>query len=171
MRKFHLATLLQEGAYDRISLDIRQNPLGFGMDGSIDATSKESIVDSLQVLGITSGAVTLWGTGEPPREFLYEDDLAQALLFLMEHYDAADIGEFLNIGSGEDMKISEIAGVVRESVGFQGNTSYDVTKPDGVPRKALDVSSMFRLGWHPTVGIAQGIKKTYEWYTAASKDG
>jgi GDP-L-fucose synthase len=87
----------------------------------------------------------------------------------MENCSAAHIGEFVNIGSGEDMRISEIADVVTKAVGFRGKRSYYTTKPDGVPQKALDVSAMLRLGWHPAVEFAQGIKSTYEWYVAGEE--
>lgn len=164
IRKFHLARLLRENAYDRISLDIKRHPLGFGVDTGVDLAKKESLVEALGALGITAGTVTLWGTGEARREFLHVDDLAQACLFLMERHSATDLGEFVNVGSGKDMKISEIAGLVKESIGFSGDVSYDAAKPDGMPRKVLDISSILRFGWQPTLGLSEGIQKTCEWY-------
>lgn len=117
--------------------------------------------------GVTGEAVTLWVTGEPFREFLYVDDLASGLLLLAEHYDASSIEELINIGSGEDMKIGDIARIVKETVGFQGRITYDATKPDGMPRKVLDVSLMDRLGWHNRIDLRPGIDRTYLWYTSS----
>ena len=116
-------------------------------------------------MGITSEAVTLWGTGEPYREFLYVDDLADACIFLMENRDAEDLGEFVNIGKGEDMRIKELASLTRRVVGFGGVIRYDPTKPDGTPRKLLDISRMNSLGWVPKTSLDEGVRKTYEWYT------
>jgi len=106
--------------------------------------------------------VVLWGTGTPKREFLYVDDLADALLFLMQHYAAE---EPVNIGTGEDVAIGELAHIVKEIVGFEGNIVYDTTKPDGTPRKWLDVAKIHNSGWKHKIELAEGIKKVYEWYT------
>jgi GDP-L-fucose synthase len=115
--------------------------------------------------------VTVWGTGRARREFLYVDDLADALVFLMENCRADDIGEFVNIGTGEDMEIRELAGKIREIVGYGGRIVFDTSKSDGTPRKLLDVSRMRKLGWEPKTGLDEGIRKTYEWYlkTAAER--
>lgn len=164
MRKFHLARLLHENAYDEIAVDIRKYSLGFGLDGKVNAAQSQSIVGALETLGITAKTVTLWGTGEPFREFLHVNDLASAALFLIEGCDAVDIGEFINVGSGWDNRISKIADLVKGMVGFSGSVLYDAAKPDGMPRKVLDISSISRLGWRPSFGIEDGIRKTYEWY-------
>jgi len=84
--------------------------------------------------------VLLWGTGSPFREFLYSDDLAQACILIMEKHSAEDIGEFVNIGAGKDATIKEMAEIVRETIGFSGNISWDTSKPDGTPKKQLDIS-------------------------------
>ena len=107
--------------------------------------------------------VTLWGTGTPRREFLHVDDLAAAACFLMEHYDGA---EPLNVGTGEDLTIAELAAMVARVVGFQGRISYDATKPDGTPRKLLDVSRIHALGWKARIPLEEGIAATYDWYRA-----
>lgn len=105
--------------------------------------------------------VTIWGTGTPRREFLYIDDLADACVFLMENYDGSDI---LNIGVGEDSSITDLSMLVKEITGYKGDIAYDGSKPDGTPRKLLDVSRLHSLGWKAKTGLREGIKKTYEWY-------
>ena len=106
-------------------------------------------------------AVTLWGTGAPRREFLHVDDLASACLHLMEHYDGAEI---LNVGVGEDLRILDLANLVKEVVGFQGELQFDSSKPDGTPRKLLDVSRIHALGWKAKIPLRKGIEETYRWY-------
>ena len=106
-------------------------------------------------------AVTLWGSGEPFREFLYVDDLADACVLLMEKYDYKEIGEFINIGAGEDIKIKELALLVKKITGFDGEIKNDLSKPDGTPKKLLDVSRMKSLGWKARTSLEDGIKKTY----------
>jgi len=108
--------------------------------------------------------VELWGTGSPRREFLYVDDLADAVVFLVENYGFKDIGEIINIGAGEDITIKELAESIRQAVGFAGELRWDATKPDGTPRKLLDVSRLRALGWKHRYSLAEGIKKTYEAY-------
>ncbi|MBN1237748.1 MAG: GDP-L-fucose synthase [Gammaproteobacteria bacterium] len=106
-------------------------------------------------------AVTVWGTGTPRREFLYVDDLADAACHLMETYDSPEI---VNVGVGEDVTIAELADLVRHVVGFEGRLEYDRSKPDGTPRKLLDVSRLKSLGWRPRVGLEDGLRRTYDWY-------
>lgn len=110
-----------------------------------------------------AGEVVVWGTGAPRREFLHVDDLADACLYLMEHYESADI---VNVGVGKDISIAELAELVRDVVGFDGAIGYDASKPDGTPRKLLDVSQLHRLGWRAKVGLREGIEETYRWYLA-----
>ena len=105
--------------------------------------------------------VTIWGTGTPRREFLHVDDLAAASVFLMQHYDEPGI---VNVGTGEDVTISELARLVAESVGFDGRLVFDPSKPDGTPRKLLDVSKLHQLGWHHGTSLQEGIRSTYEWF-------
>ena len=111
----------------------------------------------------TSGAaeVVVWGTGSPRREFLYVDDLADAALFLMRNYSA---GELVNVGCGQDLTILELAQTVAEVVGFQGRLRFDTSKPDGTPRKWLDVSRLTALGWKAQVPLRDGLERTYRWY-------
>jgi GDP-L-fucose synthase len=105
--------------------------------------------------------VVLWGTGTPRREFLHVDDLADACLFLLEHYDQP---ETINVGTGTDLTIRELAGRVAAAVGYTGTISTDPSKPDGTPRKLLDVSRLSALGWKPTIGLDEGISGTYGWF-------
>ncbi len=112
--------------------------------------------------------VSVWGSGTPRREFLYVDDLADALLFLMEHYDSPEI---INVGCGEDVTIAELARLIAEIVGFRGTLVFDRSKPDGTPRKLLDVSKARALGWQAQTPLADGIRATYRWYlTHAAQD-
>lgn len=110
-----------------------------------------------------SGAphVTLWGTGSPRREFLHVDDLASAAVFAMLHHDSAQI---LNVGTGEDVTILELAEMIRSIVGFEGRIVWDASKPDGTPRKLLDVSRLAALGWRATTPLRQGLENTYRWF-------
>ena len=105
--------------------------------------------------------LVVWGTGTPRREFLHADDCASACLFLLEKYDSPEI---VNVGCGEDISIRELAELVCEVVGFDGELSWDKTKPDGTPRKLLDVSKLRGLGWTPTIPLRDGIAQTYEWF-------
>lgn len=105
--------------------------------------------------------VVVWGTGRPRREFLHVDDLADAAVFLMRHYD----GEmWINVGTGEDLTVAELAELIRDVVGFRGRISFDPSKPDGTPRKLLDVSRLFSLGWRPRIPLREGLEQTCRWF-------
>ena len=106
-------------------------------------------------------SVTVWGSGSPFREFLFVDDLADACLFLMERYAYPEIGEFINIGTGKDIMIRDVALLVRKIIGFSGDVIYDRAKPDGTPKKLLDVSRINSLGWKARVALEEGILLTY----------
>ena len=105
--------------------------------------------------------VTIWGSGTPRREFLHVDDFAEACLFLMDHYDDEAI---INVGSGWDVPIGELATLIAETVGYKGAIRLDRSKPDGVPRKLLDVSRMTALGWKPRISLSDGLRQTWQWY-------
>ena len=105
--------------------------------------------------------VVVWGTGTPRREFLHVDDLAAACRFLIENYDSPEI---VNVGCGEDVSIRELAELICEVVGFKGKLVFDTTKPDGTPRKLLDVSRLMNLGWTPRISLREGVAQTYAWY-------
>jgi len=105
--------------------------------------------------------VVMWGTGSPKREFLYSDDLAQACIYLMNGYDDSEI---VNIGTGKDISIKELAELIKKIVGFNGEIKWDTTKPDGVPKKLLDVTKLNNLGWNYSIELEQGLKVAYDWY-------
>ncbi|MFH1146569.1 MAG: GDP-L-fucose synthase [Pseudomonadota bacterium] len=163
LRKFHLARLAvrkdrakieeDESRFGRIPADIRQ---------SLGIPAGEC------TLGDSPAKIIIWGTGRPRREFLHVDDLADACIFIMKEIDAVsspsgDSG-IINIGCGKDCTIQELAELVRRVTGFEGELVYDSTKPDGTPRKLLDVTRLERLGWKPRIGLEEGIRQTYEWY-------
>ncbi len=110
--------------------------------------------------------VELWGTGMPLREFLYVDDMAEACLYLMQYYDGGDL---VNIGSGKEICIRELAGIIRDVTGFQGEIVFDAVKPDGTPRRVLDNSKISATGWRPKVEIREGIRREYEYYVNMQK--
>lgn len=169
IRKFHLGKLLRMQDFEGLIKDIKAYPLGFGLDGKIKLDNEQLIKKILSKVGITKDYVILWGSGEVYREFLYVDDLASACVFLMENADAEDLRKlcpdyFVNVGTGEDIKVKDLAELVREIVGFDGDLRHDLTKPDGTPRKLLDVSRIKALGWKPKIDLEEGIKRTYRWY-------
>lgn len=108
--------------------------------------------------------VVVWGTGKPLRKFMSVDDMADACVFLMENYDFSEIGEFVSIGVGEDVVISELVELIKKIIGFEGKINYDTSKPDGTPRKLTDASRLNGLGWKTKISLEDGIKETYEWY-------
>lgn len=112
--------------------------------------------------------ITLWGTGSPLREFLHVDDLASAVLLASDEYDSS---EHLNVGTGYDLSIKELAELIAKATGFEGDIHWDSSKPDGTPRKVLDVSRVSSLGWEPTITLPEGIKRTIEWYKTAVEKG
>ncbi len=105
--------------------------------------------------------VTVWGTGAPRREFLHVDDLADAVMYLMAHYDGYDT---INVGTGEDLTIAELAAIVKRVVGFEGEIVFDTSKPDGTPRKLMDVSRLNATGWKARIGLEEGVKNAYQWF-------
>ena len=174
IRKFHLAKLLEAGDLDGIKRDLQRHPVGFGLDGEIDFQDESSILQALKKVGVSikSGSnvsVAIWGSGEVYREFLYVDDLADACIYLMENVDAGEMRKlcedyFLNVGTGEDIKLKDLAVMIREIVGAKCGIVHDMSKPDGTPKKLLDVSKINRVGWRYRTSLEEGIRKTYEWY-------
>ncbi len=161
-RKFHLAKLLSEGDFEGIKKDLVKYPLGFGYDtGGCD---NDSLVKILGELGISGDCVYIWGTGKPFREFLNSDVLADACVFLLGNKNYKDIGEFVNIGVGKDKTIAEYARIIKNTVGFKGEIRHDLSKPDGTPRKLLDVSRLNALGWKSRIDIETGLKNYYQNY-------
>ena len=120
---------------------------------------------SLKSVGITSDCVTLWGSGSPYREFLYVDDLADACVFLMQRYNVDDLGELVNIGTGKDLQVKELVNLIKDLVGYNGEIKWDVSKPDGTPKKLLDVSRIDKLGWKAKIDLCKGLENVYEEYS------
>jgi len=186
IRKMHLGKCLQNADLDSVRKDLTKYPL----KGSDVSRMKDTdIIETLYAHGIRiedtshftphasrSTVVELWGSGEHYREFLYVDDVADACVFLMENYDTSQFASdksqvpdnFINIGTGEDLTIKDLAKRVKDIVGFEGRIVWDTSKPEGTPRKLLDVSKIKSLGWQPKIGLEEGIRKTYEWYTSQS---
>lgn len=111
--------------------------------------------------------IAVWGSGKVRREFMHADDLAEAVLFLMEHYEKK---EFLNIGTGTDISIKELAFLIKETVGYAGSIVFDTSKPDGMPRKLLDAGKIHALGWTPTIALPDGLRQVYEWYAGENSE-
>jgi GDP-L-fucose synthase len=136
----------------------------YGPGDNFDLTSSHvlpAMIRKFHEAKLLGAPVTLWGSGTPRREFLHADDAASAILFLLENYDDAST---INVGCGEDVEIRELAETVAEVVGFDGEIMWDTSKPDGTPRKLLDMSKLGALGWEPKIGLREGIASTYKWY-------
>ena len=114
-----------------------------------------------------AAAMTVWGSGAPRREFLHADDCADALIFLMKTYEGAS---HVNVGSGDDLPISELVSVIADVVGFEGRIDYDRSKPDGTPRKLMSADQLRALGWSPKISLRDGLAHAYDWYKSAYKD-
>jgi len=164
LRKMHLAKCLEDNNWEMIRRDLNKNPI----EGVNEKADKEVILRVLEKYGIAKQdsdiKITLWGSGNPYREFLYIDDMADACIFLMNNYDANDIGEFVNIGTGKDLKIKELAELIKGIIGFTGKIDWDKSKPDGTPRKLLNVDKIKKLGWTHKIELENGIKRYYDWY-------
>jgi GDP-L-fucose synthase len=169
IRKFHLAALLERGELEAVLRDLIAWPFGFGITVSKDWSDME-VRKALQDVGISNERVVLWGTGAARREFLHVDDLADACMFIMRNFTWREIGEFINIGCAQDLKVGELAEKVRRIVGFNGIIEYDSKRPDGTPRKLLDVTRLRSLGWTARISLDEGIRGTYEWYKRASEE-
>ncbi|NOZ73988.1 MAG: GDP-L-fucose synthase [FCB group bacterium] len=159
LRKIHLAKCLVDNSWNTIRSDLNRLPVE-----NIDGTAtEEKILATFQKHGIIDGQLTLWGTGSPYREFLHVDDLADACVYLMGKIQAKDIHSegisHLNIGTGKDVTIRELAEMIREIVGFKGKIKWDATKPDGTPKKLLDVSRVEKMGWKDTIILHNGIRQ------------
>jgi GDP-L-fucose synthase len=159
----HLAKCLQNRNYELISDDFKRNNQKFGI-------REEQIHEQLKNIGIKISrddeeqrdvCITLWGSGKPFREFLYVDDLSSAALFLMENKSNFSI---VNVGTGKDCSISDLAKIIANVVGFKGKISFDRTKPDGTMKKLLDVSRLISSGWQASVSLKSGIEASYTAY-------
>lgn len=169
IRKMHLAKLINESRICEAISDIKNYAVGFGLDKILARLKSKAFEERMADIGITGKCVTLWGDGKARRELMYIDDLTEACFFLMKNYGPDDIGEFVNIGTGRDESIADIAEIIKKVVGFKGRIRYDKSKPSGMPRKLLDISRINRLGWKSKVGLDEGIKELYKWYLANAK--
>jgi GDP-L-fucose synthase len=176
IRKMHLGKAVFNNDMDAVRADFDKNPVE-GVDGKAD---EAKIVEKLQKYGIRKKAagaeITLWGTGKPRREFLFSDDLAAACVFLLEKVDFTDLVKLssdgskeirnthINIGSGTDLSIGELAAIVKNIVGFRGDIIWDATKPDGTFQKLMDVTKLKELGWEYKVQLQEGIQAVYDIY-------
>jgi len=161
IRRFHMAGLLFREDYGAIARDLEKFGNNLPADSSDDP---KLIAKHLAGFGIHPDKLTLWGTGAPQREFLYADDLAAAAVLLMENYDAKNTGEFINIGAGKDITIKELAKMISRITDYKGRVEWDDTKPDGTPRKLLDISRIQSKGWIAKTSLEKGIEKTYAFY-------
>ncbi|AEW22593.1 GDP-L-fucose synthetase [Tannerella forsythia KS16] len=168
VRKIHLAKCLEESDMDAVRADLAKRPVE-GEDGT---GSDKDILDLLARYGITPSGVTLWGTGRPLREFLWSEEMADACVYIMEHVDFDDLRDetnevrncHINIGTGKEIAIRELAQLVARTAGYRGTLAFDASKPDGTMRKLTDVSKLHALGWHHRVEIDEGVERMYRWY-------
>ena len=184
VRKMHLGKALEEQDWKMIKMDLIRRPIN-GISGEAD---KERITSILKKYGVSHTndngdtiEVTIWGTGEAKREFLYSEDLAEACLFVMDNIDFKDVlpenadseqlefpkeirNTHLNIGTGKDISIKELSSLIKSHVGFNGRLSFDTSKPNGTPRKLTDVSKINNLGWTHSTDLSHGIDEIYNWY-------
>jgi GDP-L-fucose synthase len=165
IRKMYLGKCLMESDWNALRTDLNKRPIE-GVNGSF---SDDVVLQVLEKYGISATndevSITLWGTGSPMREFLHVDDMADASVYLLLNYNAPDsLPSQVNAGWGEDQTIKELSEIVRKSVNYQGKINWDKTKPDGTPRKLLDVSKLKSLGWKPTITLEEGIKRVVSVY-------
>ena len=177
IRKIHLAKCLNEGDWEAVRKDIGLRPVSIQKNGEkiiVNAeSSEEAILKVLAHYGITPEAVTLWGTGRPMREFLWSEEMADASVHVLLNVDFKDTYPegskeirncHINVGTGKEISIREVAGKIMAEIGFKGELRWDSSKPDGTLRKLTDVSKLHGLGWHHQVEIDEGVHRLYEWY-------
>ena len=176
IRKFHLARALRLGDLEALRQDLARRPLtvwalpagsaaaALPAGPAARAASLEEIRRALACFAVDGESVSLWGSGTPRREFLHVDDLAAAAVFLMQQPGRLEPDGFVNVGCGEDQPIRELAELVRQIVGFEGRIEFDPSRPDGTPRKLLNVSRIRALGWRPVISLEDGVRATYREY-------
>lgn len=168
IRKAHLGKCLKAGDMDAIRKDFDRYPVE-GVDGK---AKDNDILAKLKKYGVTTSRIAIWGTGLPTREFLWSEEMADACVFIMEKVDFSDLkGDeneirncHINIGTGKEISIKELAELVAARIGYDGELFFDKTKPDGTMRKLTDPSKLHRLGWHHRIEIGEGIETLYNWY-------
>lgn len=165
IRKMLLGKYLMENDFESLRKDFQKHPIE-GVNGTY---SEEILLKVLEKYGISRKeqevSITLWGTGSPLREFLHVDDMADAAVHLFLHYDAPDtVPSHVNIGCGEDIRIKDLAEIIKKIIGYEGKIVWDASKPDGTPRKLLDVSKLNALGWKPKITLEDGIRQVVNNY-------
>lgn len=175
LRKIYLGKCLEENNWDAIAKDLDKRPVE-GIDGK---ATKDKIASIFFKYGISApsggqrGAVEIWGSGEPMREFLWSEEMADACVFVMENVDFKDLltenqkeirNTHINIGTGKEISIKGLAQLIQQKIGFDGELVFNTAKPDGTMRKLTDVSKLHALGWHHKIEIENGIEKIFEWY-------
>lgn len=168
IRKIHLAKCLHTADWEALRKDLNTRPV----EGISGDSSEKDILAILEKYGIYPGRVELWGTGKPLREFLWSEEMADASVYIMEHIDFADVrsdgnevrNTHINIGTGKELSIKDVATLIREKIGFEGELTFNSSKPDGTLRKLTDVSKLHALGWRHRIEIAEGVELLYNWY-------
>ena len=168
IRKIHLAKCLAEQDWPSVKTDLDRRPV----EGVTGNHSRQEIIDILRKYGITESRLTLWGTGTPLREFLWSEEMADACVYIMERVDFSDLKGsgpevrncHINIGTGKEISIRDLAFLIRETIGFSGDIVFDPSKPDGTLRKLTDPSKLNALGWRHQIDIEEGVRRMYEWY-------
>jgi len=174
IRKMHLGKLLMEDDMNAVRVDVEHRP----MRGFSASQDDKQLIHALEEFGVFKTGqeveIKLWGSGTPRREFLHSDDLAEAVVFVMQNISFKDVvkerglkevrNTHINIGSGVDLSIADLAGMVKKITGFKGKISWDADKPDGTYRKLMDVSRLRDLGWQATIQLEDGIRKVYRAY-------
>lgn len=168
IRKIHLAKCLHTADWEALRKDLNTRPV----EGISGDSSEKDILAILEKYGIYPSRVELWGTGKPLREFLWSEEMADASVYIMEHIDFADVrsdgnevrNTHINIGTGKELSIKDVATLIREKIGFEGELTFNSSKPDGTLRKLTDVSKLHALGWRHRIEIAEGVELLYNWY-------
>lgn len=186
IRKIYLGKCLEENNWESIRKDFKRRPVE-GVGGDADKTQILSVLskyginsqknnsneNAINELAGASISVEIWGSGSPLREFLWSEELADACVFIVENVDFRDLADFsqkeirnthINIGTGKEISIKDLAFLIKEKIGFKGNLLFNTSKPDGTMRKLTDVSKLHALGWHHKIEIQEGIEKMYNWY-------
>jgi GDP-L-fucose synthase len=168
LRKIHLGKCLEKNDWTSIRRDLNKRPIE-GVDGNAAAIDIEKI---LQKYGVTTKSVEVWGTGSPLREFLWSDEMADACVYIMENINFCDLiqgrkeirNTHINIGTGKEITIGNLARLIKEKVGFIGELKFNKLKPDGTMKKLTDPSKIHSLGWHHKIDINEGVDKLLQWY-------
>jgi len=169
IRKIHLGKCLENNDWDAIKIDLDKNPIE-----DVDSeSSKDIILSILAKYGVKKGEIEIWGSGNPKREFLWSEDMADACVFLLENRDFKDTfsaeqtevrNTHINIGTGVDISIKELVEKIKGSIGYQGNFTFNTSRPEGTMRKLTNVARLHSLGWKHVVSLDKGVEKMYAWY-------